>query len=67
MQRGASKSNLVLLMVLSNFEMLFGKLHEPSETDRISNAIYRSFFPYCDDTGLDVETWSMINKIEEII
>ena len=25
------------------------------------------FFSHCGDTGLDVETWTMISKIEEII
>ena len=41
--------------------------NEPSKTDSILNVIYSSFFSYCGDTGLDVETWTMISKIEEII
>ena len=40
---------------------------EPSDENSIFNVIYRSFFSYCGDTGLDVETWTMISKIEEII
>ncbi len=41
--------------------------NEPSKTDSILNVIYSSFFSCCGDTGLDVETWIMISKIEEII
>ena len=40
--------------------------NEPSEAYSIFNVIYSSSFSYCGDTGLDVETWTMINKIEEI-
>ena len=41
--------------------------NEPPEANSILNVIYSSFFSYCGDTGLDVGTWTMINKIEEII
>ena len=41
--------------------------NEPSKANSIFNVIYCSFFSYCGDTGLDVETWTMISKIEEII
>jgi len=41
--------------------------NEPTEANSILNVIYSSFFSYCGDTGLDVETWTMISKIEEII
>ena len=41
--------------------------NESSETNSIFNVIYSSFFSYFGDTGLDVETWTMISKIEEIV
>jgi len=41
--------------------------NESSEANSIFNVIYSSFFSYFGDTGLDVETWTMISKIEEII
>ena len=41
--------------------------NEPSEAYSIFNVIYSSSFSNCGDIGLDVETWTMIRKIEEII
>ena len=41
--------------------------NEPSKANSIFNVIYCSFFSHCGDTSLDVETWTMISKIEEII
>jgi hypothetical protein len=41
--------------------------NESSEANSIFNVIYSSFFSYCGDTGLDVENWTMISKIEEMI
>ena len=41
--------------------------NEPSEAYSIFNVIYSSSFSYGRYTGLDVETWTMISKIEEII
>ena len=43
------------------------RYNEPAKTDSIFNVIYSSFFSCCGDTGLDLETWTMISKIEEII
>ena len=36
--------------------------NESSEANSIFNVIYSSFFSYCGDTGLDVETWTGISK-----
>ena len=41
--------------------------NELSEACSIFDVIYSSSFSHCGDTDLDVETWTMISKIEEII
>ena len=41
--------------------------NEPSKANSIFNVIYSSFFSHFGYTGLDVETWTMISKIEEIV
>ena len=43
------------------------RYNQSSKTDSIFNVNYSSFFSYCGNTGLDVETWTMISKIEEIV